>query len=321
MVPRDYCWASELGGAYIDRWLKMKGTPRTNPPNSRSLRKFACGSLIEWVVEMVLRQAGILIDAQEHLTYQYDGLLPVTGKLDFLAGGVPDWDKALAEMSLFPPTMRYMSAGVVENLKATFGDDELRQVVIEVKSVGSQLFGSRYDKPNAKPNPLHQNQIFHYLKSKDMELGLLCYISKDDLKMVEFGIMNPGPAEAAYKHDISMMTGYWSASQRPDPEPFVIFDDVKRRFSLNWKITYSDYLTMLYGYEKPMDYAENSEWATKVKQWNQTFTRCIAGANMTKLNQERIADCKRFYPSFDTLVDQARAAAATDPSILQEDPE
>ena len=30
VLSRDYIWASELGGAFADRYLRMKGTPPTN---------------------------------------------------------------------------------------------------------------------------------------------------------------------------------------------------------------------------------------------------------------------------------------------------
>ena len=45
LTPRENVWASEIGGAYLDRYLKMKAVPMTNPPNPRSLRKFEAGNL------------------------------------------------------------------------------------------------------------------------------------------------------------------------------------------------------------------------------------------------------------------------------------
>jgi hypothetical protein len=100
-VPRDYCYASELGGAYIDRFLKMKGIEYTTPPNERSLRKFQAGNFWEWLVSMVLKRSGLIIEQQTRLEYKYDNLLPVAGKVDFLAGGTPDWAKARAEMDVY----------------------------------------------------------------------------------------------------------------------------------------------------------------------------------------------------------------------------
>ena len=45
--PREKLWASELGGATIDLYLKLKGTELSNPPNARSLRKFEAGNIFE----------------------------------------------------------------------------------------------------------------------------------------------------------------------------------------------------------------------------------------------------------------------------------
>lgn len=316
MVRREHIWASEVGGSYPDRFLKMSGVAPTNPPNDRSLRKFMAGNLWEWVVQMVLRQAGILIECQERLEYQYPGLLKVTGKLDFLAGGVPSWDKAASEMSLFPPELRHVSAGIVEQLRETFGDEPLKELVVEIKSVASTMFG-QYEKGII--NSMHRNQVFHYLKSKGLDEGLICCISKDDCKMAEFGVFNPSNAELPYRLDIETMTDYWTRQEMPPLEPFIVFENGK--FKLNWKITYSNYLTKLYGYGQPADFSENSEWAARVPQWNSTLKRCVDGANMTKLNLERIADAKRYFPSWDVMVDQARAYKQEHPDEAEETPE
>src|SRR5688500_15643652 len=75
LVTRDYVWASEIGGAMIDRYLKMKGVPQSNAPNMRSLRKFQAGDIWEWICALVLKRAGILIETQRKVGYQYPGLL------------------------------------------------------------------------------------------------------------------------------------------------------------------------------------------------------------------------------------------------------
>ncbi len=49
---RQRLFASELGGSMIDRWHKLKGTPYTNPPNSRSMRKFMAGDIWEWIIKI-----------------------------------------------------------------------------------------------------------------------------------------------------------------------------------------------------------------------------------------------------------------------------
>src|SRR5258708_20285530 len=80
---RDNLWASELGKAPIDVWLKMHGTKPTNPPNARSLRKFEAGNVFEWIVSLILKRAGILRESQKWSSFQYPGLLKVTGKPHF----------------------------------------------------------------------------------------------------------------------------------------------------------------------------------------------------------------------------------------------
>ena len=72
--PRQKIWASEMGGAYIDRYLKMTGVQPTNPPNPRSLRKFEAGNIWEAIVGYVLLRAGILQKKQEWIQYQYPNL-------------------------------------------------------------------------------------------------------------------------------------------------------------------------------------------------------------------------------------------------------
>src|SRR3989304_3861082 len=94
LKQRDNIWATELGGAYIDRYLKMTGEAPSNPPNARSLRKFEAGNLLEWIVEKILQRAGILRDLQTWVSFQYSEMLKVTGKCDFVAGGKVDWDRA-----------------------------------------------------------------------------------------------------------------------------------------------------------------------------------------------------------------------------------
>lgn len=309
-TPRDYIWASEIGGAYIDRYLKMQGIPPTNPPNDRSLRKFAAGGIWEWIVGIVLRRAGILIDCQEKLSFQYPGLLRVSGKLDFLAGGQPHWDKAKDDINDLPIELRGTSLAIVEYLQSVYGDDSLKTIVLEIKSVASRMFG-RYETGEANPN--HRGQIFHYLKAKNMDEGHIVYISKDDCKMVECGIYNPSTAEEAYRGDIEQMTAYYNAGEMPPLELEITFDHF--RFGTNWRLEYSPYLTKLYGYKEPIHYRE--AWDKTVASMNRTFKRCVTGAKMTDLNKSTIQSAKVLFPEWDDLVSKAQEAAKKNPELIE----
>jgi len=59
-IPRDYCYASEIGSSFCDRYLKMYAVPMSNAPNTRSRRKFQAGNVWEGVLGMVLISAGML---------------------------------------------------------------------------------------------------------------------------------------------------------------------------------------------------------------------------------------------------------------------
>ena len=137
-----------------------------------------------------------------------------------------------------------------------------------------------------------------------MPEGHIVYICKDDLRMIEFGVLNPSPIEDKYKTDIEKMTNYIRTKTRPEKEPLISFDQENGRFTKNWKVEYSNYLTLLYGYERPDIFAD--EWSKKAAQFNRVYGRCIAGATMTKLNLEVIEEIKKTFPNFEDLVKQGK---------------
>lgn len=312
---RRNIWASEIGGAYIDRYLKMNAVAPSNPPNARSLRKFQAADIWEWVVGFVLKRAGILIDSQEKLHYQYPGLLEVTGKLDHLAGGQPDWGKARSEVSLigFPPIIENASVAIIEQLSERFGGEPLKTIVLEVKSLGSFVF-ERYE-VTQKADPRHRGQQFHYLKAKDLPEGHLVYICRDDCRIVEVGIFNPSDAEDDYRNDIKAMTYFIEQEERPPLQSEILFDDLTFRFRTNWHVEYSSYLTVLYGYKEPIFYRD--KWKSQVASWNRVFKRCVTGANMTTKNEIAITAAKMYFPKWDDLVDRAKLAAQKDPTLVE----
>lgn len=302
LTPRSHIWATELGGAFIDRFLKMKAIPYTNPPNARSLRKFEAGNMMEWIAELVLRRAGVLVKDQEWLSYQYPECLEVTGKLDFLAGGKPDWEKAKAEIEqLNLPDFFGRATGAIISHFAEKYPDGLEKIVLEVKSCGSMMF-DRYEQTGA--NDHHILQLFHYLKAKNMSEGHIVYISKDDLRMLEIGVFNSPVVEEKYKEDIGTMTSIWKSEKEPAKEPLVVFGEDFGKFSKNWRVEYSNYLTMLYGYKEAMDY--NDEWGKKIARWNRVLTRCVNGSKMTKANLAIIEEIKAEFPNFEELVKKAK---------------
>ncbi len=197
--PRERLFASELGGSLIDIFLKLKGEVPTNPPNDRSRRKFNSGNLQEWVVWMVLQQSGLLLANQTPFKFQYPGLLPVSGKLDFMMGGVPDYEKAAynIEHMNFPPFVKLATERIIANLKETIGTEELKKIILEVKSTSSFML-EKYIRTE-EPQEGHVLQAFHYLKSSELNEARIVYICRDDLMMKEFSVFYPSQIENFYK--------------------------------------------------------------------------------------------------------------------------
>lgn len=317
IVPRDYVWASEIGGSMIDRYLKMSGVQYSNAPNNRSLRKFQAGDIWEWLCALVLKRAGILIEQQTKLSYQYPGLLRVSGKLDFMAGGKPDWRKARRELEFLglPEMLHNASLSIINQLESQFSNDILKPIVLEIKSTSSFMY-EKYD-ATQQPGKNHRGQIFHYLKSQDLDEGHIVYVCRDDCQILEFGVFNPSDVEKEYVADLTEITGYVLNKTRPRLEQEILLDESRYRFEKNWKIEYSNYLTMLYGYKTPMEYRDKVD--KPVSDMNRVLKRCVMRQKMTDLNLQVITNAKRIYPQWDDLVDRAREAAKRNPKLVEEE--
>lgn len=298
--PRDYIWASEMGGSMIDRYLKMQGVKPSNERDERSIRKFQAGNMTEWLICFVLKRAGILQNTQEYIKHQYPGMLKVTGRLDILAGGKPDWERAAAAVNDLdmPEFMATASRAIVDDLKTKYGQ-ELKTIVIEVKSVASTMF-DRYESTR-KPAPNHAMQIYHYLVGKQMDEGHILYFSKDDCRMVEIPIHLATPYEDAYRRDIETITEYYNRKEQPPKEDEVVFNIERGKFAMNFKVEYSDYITMLYGYPHANDFRD--KWKKRVDQWNRVLKRFVDGENITAGNLEVVKDIKTVFPNFEEIVE------------------
>jgi hypothetical protein len=303
LKPRKHLWASELGKAPIDTWLKMKATAPSNPFDPRSLRKFEAGHIWEWIVGLVLKRAGLFISEQDHLAHQYPGLLEVTGKLDFLAGGNPDWERARSDIQSFglPAFVVRTTDMIIEHFKNSYPNG-IKELVLEIKSCSAFMFEHYMRNNEASSN--HRLQTFHYIKASDRPEGHIVYISKDDARMLEIGVMNPSYVEEEYKKHIAELTHYVEADEQPPLEDIIVFEGDK--FSVNWRVKYSNYLTMLYGFKNQN--AVDETFKGQVAQWNRVLGRCVGEKKMTKANEEIIKDIKLVFPSFDDMVEEQKKA-------------
>jgi len=289
MQPRDRIWASEVGGSMIDRWLKMKGAEPSNPPNPRSLRKFEAGNIWECIVGYVLKRAGILLAQQDWLKYQYEGLLPVVGKLDFKAGGKPDYDKASHiisnEFEWLPPFISRATQKIVDRLKTQYPDG-LAEIILELKSCSSFMYEMYERKQTASPQ--HKCQLFHYLKSLHAHEGHIIYVSKDDARLLEIGVLNPSSVETDYYNDIKELTGYITSNIQPPLEQPIKFDNDFGKFSANWKVGYSSYLTKLYGLKCQKEF--DDKYKPIAERWNRVLSRITESKDMTDKNKTALEE-------------------------------
>ncbi len=290
---RDRLYASELGRSDVDIWLKLMGEPPTNPPNSRSKRKFEAGNIWEWIVRLVLLRSGILVGSQTPVKSTMENCLEVSGRLDYIAGGVPDYDKAEKELVLLNelvelPEMIYRGTEkIIEYFKQNFPNG-MSEKIIEIKSCSS--FAMERVEATEKAMPGHDLQLFHYAHNLQME-GAVCYICKDDCRMFECPILpNDERLLAKYKEKVERVSKSYQDKIMPDPEPLYLFDEEMFRFSKNFNVEYSPFLHKLYGFERPDLYDE--EVSPKIGRWNRVLGRIKEKKDMTKNNLEALDEMK-----------------------------
>lgn len=332
LIKRDYIWASELGGAFCDRYLKMNGVAYSNPPNNRSKRKFQAGNMWEWVVGMVLTSAGLLKQKQIRVESKFPKLLKVSGKLDYVVGGDIDWKAAKNKIQTIKESLFGLDIDLppfffaaIDKFIDEYSGKKLKEVVQEMKSVSS--FMMEKIQKTGEPMPHHVLQIFHYIYGNDVGIdeGKITYVCKDDCIMEEFEIYNNEQLLAAYKDDIRKMTAYYNKGfdpknpfeLMPPKESMILFEEGVWRFAKNFNVEYSPYLELLYKYQSPEAY--RMAWQYKISSWNRVFKRCVKGNNMTEKNNEVIADAKKHFPKWDSLVAAAKKAGAFQDNEEQEE--
>lgn len=303
--PRERLWASELGGSMIDRWHKLKGTQYTNPPNSRAMRKFMAGDIWEWIIKTVLIRAGIPFKSQERVELNYDGLLPITGKLDFVVGGVIDYTEALkrVEEEDMPDFIKNPVRAIIDAFSTTYPDG-LPEKILEIKSVGSFIFESILANDNPLKHHLYQASVYHLTKKIPTDI---VYVCRDDCRLAQYNIDKVAPMiETEIKKDLEQITKYHKDDMEPPKEELILWEDGK--FKTNWKIQYSPYLTMLYTYtdadgkdkaiETPDEYFE--AFSPLVSSWNRVIKRIKDKVPMTKSNLEKLEEMKQ--KGFKTII-------------------
>lgn len=307
---RKYLYASELGGSPIEIYYKLKGTPYTNTFTAANRRKMEAGKLFESIVRYVLKRAGILHASQQEANHQIPGCLEVHGRLDFIAGGKVDIvqaEQSSSEMRAyfagldFPEIYLQIADRVFEMVKEIAARKQtLQMYVLEIKSVSDFVY--RLLERATRAQNFHHLQGAHYLTALDMKMGKVCYINRDDVRIMEKNILNNGETLKEYADWIQTMSDYVLTGTVPPKEPEILFYRDSCSFSKNTVgVEWCKYLTMLYGYESPEQFRDHIE--PIVTSHNYVYQRCVTCAKLTDDNVKKIAEYRKKFPDWDNLVD------------------
>lgn len=306
-MPRDYLWASELGSSDIDLYLKLTGVEPSNGFDSRAQRKFNAGLFWEWFIVSIFKRLGYEVGTQERVEYTPENGLKITGKIDMLIGGTANreqmqsYKKVLRELD-FPERYLNILDQMEEMLIQKYGTTPLKKIPFEIKSASAFMYDAQYK--FGEPASNHALQDYHYVMATGCDEGAVFYVSKDDARVTQIPI---------WADDENVRKEYISKSQRmkyyldnnimPEREKLIIWDEAKGRFSDNWNVKYSDYLTKLYGFEHETEYSD--AFKSKIASWNRVIGRMKKGETMTKSNLGYIEEIKLEFPNFEELVAKA----------------
>lgn len=258
---RGYIYASEIGGSMLDRYLKMQGTAPTNPYDDRTLRKFAAGNYFEEIVEKMFKQIGVLKESQGRVEIpESEKHLKVSGRFDFLLGGLPDWNEARKRVKAasFPTAIESISMNLIAEYEVKYPQG-LPLKLMECKSVNSMIFWSKI-KNLFEDYIHHQLQAFTYINALDLLMGTVFYISKDDLTTAEIPVFaHDSRLTKLWDEDVGTFTEYWRSQKPPKEEPDYIWSDKKELWVTNWKKERSTFLTHITGKVK-------EKWISDVKK-------------------------------------------------------
>lgn len=319
LVKRDYIFASELGKSDIDVWLAMNGTTQTNQPDARSRRKFDMGNITEGLVQSVFRRLGLVVELtpdEKRIFTELPNLCPVSGRFDLLINGT----KTIEDLKQIKATTEIQLGKLIYDDPLT--RHELEKTILmaekyinqgktisffnqlgEVKSMSLMAFNGIEE--SNEPYESHALQLAYYTrynKKYNNKNGSLLCVCKDDARIKEFYIS--GAKNDRYQKKLmeswKKKSEYYKSKKRPPLEPLIVTEN--GRFSMNFNVAYSSYLTLLYGFQHSEEYRE--AFSGKISSWNRVLKRIADDEKMTKGNLEYIEEMKKEGYDVDKLVYQ-----------------
>lgn len=179
---------SRLGQCPTGQYLERAGFKPDKPFDDRTLRVFNVGNVFEdWIVKLLAKQDKFVLELQVPVE---DQVRDISGKADFIltTNEIP--------------------------------------IVYELKTVHSGAFwwmfkgGMKYGKhyEPSGPKPQHIIQLWWYLKLLNIPMGVLMYISKDDLTIKECPVLlNNIDIEKEAEETLAILNEAWRTKTPPPP--------------------------------------------------------------------------------------------------------
>ncbi|MDE2021186.1 MAG: hypothetical protein KGJ13_12695, partial [Patescibacteria group bacterium] len=274
LSPRNYIYATELGKAPVEVWLRMHAVAPTNPPNDRAKMKMEAGKVVEGIVKFVFMRAGILKEHQVEANTTVEGV-EIHGRLDFIAGGKPDLAQgmeAVKMLDMIDESLGRAGKAVIEYMVEHFPEG-LPEQPFEVKSIGT--FGMDAMENSRRAIKIHRYQTEHYLFTKNFQSAELSYICRDDFRMIEHAISASPESKKEYMDAVLELKPWITSETQPPNAPMLIFDTEAGKFSKNLDVSWSSYLTLIYGFKTPREYDE--PYGKMATNWNRVLKRLKNG--------------------------------------------
>ena len=260
--PRNYLYASEVGGNMLEIYWRMIGMEPTNEKTDTSRRKMEAGNFYEALIVWVFKRCGLLKDTQTRVRLEVPGLLAVSGKLDLIAGCAGNWEQKIKEVEdyfnalevagfdfPFFAQSKKLSLNAIRYLAEKYPQG-FEDRIIEVKSINSMAFWAN-NRPISEPYPHHINQETFYLahNSKGIKNGSILYVDRDTMSISEIFI---GVKEEIIEKQmkwIEEMTYYYSNKIEPPVPDLIVWNPSKKKYEYNWKIGWSEFKDKMLGNE------------------------------------------------------------------------